>query len=285
MMISTVSPNPDNRPYNLVINVSPTQAYAWLEGNTHNRPLDQAHVDRLARDMKAGRWRLTHQGIAFDTAGLLIDGQHRLWAVIEADVTVPMRVFFNEPPESRHVLDTGQRRNNLDVLRITGQVGQVNTLLLATLRAMFSSDAPRRRPRSPGEEAEQISRHRQALEFALEHFGRANVAGLATAEVRAVVARAYYSADHDRLIHFCRVLRSGMGTTGADHVVLLLRNFLLQCHRSGNGQATRSVRYAKTEWALTAFLDGRDVKRLCCSTYELFPLPEEIDDAATAAHK
>jgi len=98
-MITTTSASDGKEPYNVVMDITPSQAFAWLEGNTHNRPLDQAHVERLARDMKAGRWRLT----------LLVDGQHRLWAVIEADVTVPMRVFFNEPPESRHVLDTGGR--------------------------------------------------------------------------------------------------------------------------------------------------------------------------------
>jgi len=116
-MITTTSASDGKEPYNVVMDITPSQAFAWLEGNTHNRPLDQAHVERLARDMKAGRWRLTHQGIAFDTTGLLVDGQHRLWAVIEADVTVPMRVFFNEPPESRHVLDTGfvhwQQRSGL----------------------------------------------------------------------------------------------------------------------------------------------------------------------------
>ena len=42
----------------------------------------------IARDMKAGHWRLTHQGIAFDPAGVLIDGQHRLWAIVESDTTL-----------------------------------------------------------------------------------------------------------------------------------------------------------------------------------------------------
>jgi len=279
-MIAT-SNNPN--PYNVVMDVTPSQAFAWLEGNTHNRPLDQAHVERLARDMKAGRWRLTHQGIAFDTTGLLVDGQHRLWAVIEADVTVRMRVFFNEPPESRHVLDTGQRRNNLDVLRITGQVGEVTTTLLAALRAMMAGLDSRLRRYTPGEEAEQLGRHRHALEFAIEHFGRAATRGLATAEIRAVIARAYYSADHARLAHFCHVLRSGVCAEQTDHIVVALRDFLVQSHHASKTEAARCVRYAKTEWALTAFLDDKQPKRLCRSDYELFPLPEEIRARSTAS--
>ena len=65
-------------PYNVVMDVTPSQAANWLEGNTHNRPVTQAHVERLAAEMSAGRWRLTHQGIAFSTRGVLLDGQHRL---------------------------------------------------------------------------------------------------------------------------------------------------------------------------------------------------------------
>ena len=270
--------SPDSRlPFNIVMEVTPNQAFRWLEGNTHNRPVNPRHVERLASDMKAGRWRLTHQGIAFDVTGLLQDGQHRLYAVIEADVSVLMRVFYNEPPENRHVLDTGDRRSNLDVLTITGQVGEVNSLLLATLRAMLTGISLWPARRTPGEEAEQFSRHRAAIEFAVEHMGAAPVRGVAHSLIRAVIARAYYSSDHRRLAHFCNVLRSGMPADDGDQLIVTLRDFLIQTHNSGNGLAARRVRYAKTEWALAAFLDGRTPKRLCGSEEELFPLPEECD--------
>jgi hypothetical protein len=36
---------------------------------------------------------VTHQGIAFDTQGVLVDGQHRLAAIIEADRPVELTVF------------------------------------------------------------------------------------------------------------------------------------------------------------------------------------------------
>ena len=55
------------RPYNVVMEIGPDMAARWLDGNTHNRPVKQTLVDRFVRDMQAGRWQLTHQGIAFDT--------------------------------------------------------------------------------------------------------------------------------------------------------------------------------------------------------------------------
>lgn len=274
-MITALERRVTQAPYDAVLSVTPELAFRWLEGNTHNRPINQRHVERLARDMKAGRWRLTHQGIAFDVTGLLIDGQHRLCAVIEADLPVTMRVFYNEPSENRHVVDTGERRSNLDVLAISGQVGEINVILLATLRAMLAGMTSQSSRMTPGEEGERFSCHRQALEFAVEHFGHAPARGLATAQIRAVIGRAYYSVDHNRLAHFCDVLRSGMSTDEVDHVVIILRDFLIDSYRSGRGEAARRLRYAKTEYALHAFLEERTPKRLCGSDLELFPLPEE----------
>ena len=121
------SNNPTNgKPYNVVMEVGPKQAIHWLENNSRNRAVKQSHVDRLARDIIENRWRLSHQGIAFDTRGLLLDGQHRLWAIVEANRPVLLRVFFNEPAENKQVMDVGERRSNLDIMTMTQQVGDVS---------------------------------------------------------------------------------------------------------------------------------------------------------------
>ena len=69
--------HPDGQPYNEVVDITPSLAASWLDKNEHNRPVNWNYVAQLARDMKTGRFTCTHQGIAFDTQGHLIDGQHR----------------------------------------------------------------------------------------------------------------------------------------------------------------------------------------------------------------
>ena len=266
-------------PYDDSVQVTPEMAAKWLEGNVLNRPLKQAHVERLAREMKAGRWRLTHQGIAFDVTGCLIDGQHRLWAVVESGVTVPMRVFYNEPAGNLYAVDNGERRTNLDILNLTGEVGEVTAKDLATLRAMLASLSARGSTFSASEESAQYRRHQHAVSFAVKHLGNSGRKGLATAQIRAVIARATYTADEQRLVHFCDVLRSGVPADEQDHVILALRDFLTRNQSAGNGESAQRVRYAKTEWALDAYLNGKTSKRLCGSDIELFPLPEEAQAA------
>lgn len=270
-------------PYNRVIEVTPELAAKWLEGNTHNRALRPAAVERYAADMLAGRWGLTHQGIAFDDNGVLLDGQHRLWAIIEANMSIKFRVFFNESPSARWFTDTGNPRKNVDVLALTGESGAVTEPHLATIRFMLAGPSARSVRRSPSEEADQYGRHREAVDFALKYLGRScRRRGLATAPIRAVIARAYYYADHRKLSHFCDVLRGGIPGSETDHIVIALREFLTRSHNPGGGESIERVRYSKTQWALRQFLDGRLPKKLLGTDVDLFPLPMATNQAKTA---
>ena len=56
--------------------ITPQLAETYLTANVGNRPVLRRVVARYAREMAAGNWLLTHQGIAFDSQGKLVDGQH-----------------------------------------------------------------------------------------------------------------------------------------------------------------------------------------------------------------
>lgn len=74
------------------VNVTPELASSWLSSNDKNRSISRPHVLRLAEAMKNGQWSLNGQTISFDDNGRLLDGQHRLSAVVESGVTVQMSV-------------------------------------------------------------------------------------------------------------------------------------------------------------------------------------------------
>lgn len=94
--------------------VTPELAQHYLTYNTENRNLRQRHVERLASDMSKGAYVANHQGIAFDTEGKLIDGQHRLHAIVQSGVTVQMMIARDVPVEARRYIDTGARRSASD---------------------------------------------------------------------------------------------------------------------------------------------------------------------------
>lgn len=103
-----------------IIDVTPEMAAEMLTHNTHNRGLRPGRVERYARDMKRGRWPWNGVPITFDRDGVLIEGQHRLHAVIESGVTIRFTVIRGMPPEIQESYDLGIARTGGDALSLRG---------------------------------------------------------------------------------------------------------------------------------------------------------------------
>lgn len=91
-----------------------------LEFNTANRRINRRKLDTLARQMRSGEFENTGEPIIVSAEGVLNNGQHRLWAVVEADAVVDMDVRFGIPRRVFSKTDTGTSRTGGDVLTIKG---------------------------------------------------------------------------------------------------------------------------------------------------------------------
>jgi hypothetical protein len=270
-MIATANTTTRTEPYCNLMTITPTRALNWLENaNTNNRKVSDAYVKKLARDMKAGRWRLTHQGIAFDPHGVLLDGQHRLWAIVTAEMPIMMHVFFDVPSEALPVTDDVRPRSLADQLRLGQQHGHVTKNHTSTLRAMLGGMSGPLSMTSL-EASESLSRHSEAVNFAISAVPAGKY--ICNATTRGVIARAHYSADPSRLAEFAEMLGTGVVPHANAAAVILLRQFLY--NNGGNANRTLRERYARTERALAAFLKNEPITRLMPTKQELFPLPEE----------
>lgn len=98
--------------------ITPMLAESLLKLNTDNRKLRTSHVDFLAAQMRSGNFRLTHQGIAISEDDVLLDGQHRLRAVVKSGVAVDMYVFRDVDGGTFTAIDIGAKRSNSDVTKI-----------------------------------------------------------------------------------------------------------------------------------------------------------------------
>lgn len=110
--------------------ISPDMAAYMLTKNAKNRPVMPRAVRRWARSIKGGDWFLSPQGIIFGKSGNLLDGQHRLMAIIETNATVPVYVTYNADDACYEILDTGNTRNFADRTGLPKRVAE--TLRTAT---------------------------------------------------------------------------------------------------------------------------------------------------------
>lgn len=103
-----------------VEHVTPDIAATLLSANHHNRNLRDHRVAQLAEAMRRGEWELNGETIKIAVDGTLLDGQHRLQAVIESNVGIDTLVMRGLPLAAQDTVDTGRRRRLADILKIEG---------------------------------------------------------------------------------------------------------------------------------------------------------------------
>jgi len=101
--------------------ITPAIAKAYLEANVSNRRLRSPTLLQYVKDMANGRWKEeTGEVIKISKTGRILDGQHRLWAIVKANVSLYFHVAINLEDEVFDVLDTGRSRNSADAFKIMG---------------------------------------------------------------------------------------------------------------------------------------------------------------------
>jgi hypothetical protein len=116
-----------------IVTVTPAKAAEMLEHNTHNRKINSRDVDKWAIEMTEGRWELDGDAIRFDAEGALLNGQHRLSAVVKSGTTQKFLVLSGLPTETQINMDTGRRRTAGNALELSGFSGY-SAALAATAR-------------------------------------------------------------------------------------------------------------------------------------------------------
>lgn len=109
--------------------VTPEMAARWLDANVVNRRIRESKVIQYASDMAAGRWTHSNDAICFAPDGTLLNGQHRLTAVVRSGATIVMLIIHGMPSHSMATMDAGIARTAADAL---GFAGEMNSHLLAS---------------------------------------------------------------------------------------------------------------------------------------------------------
>lgn len=124
-----------------ILNVTPAMAAEILVGNTENRNLRPRYVRQLAGAMERGEWILNGEPVQIADSGLLLNGQHRLSAVVESGVTVQMLVIRGLPVSARKTMDVGAKRNLSDVLALHGKIDTTNLAAVLGLLHRYRTGA------------------------------------------------------------------------------------------------------------------------------------------------
>lgn len=252
-----------------VVTITPELAQRLLDANPRNRAVKNNNLKRVVSDMKTGAWKVNGDTIRVDTDGYLLDGQHRLLAVVASGVSYEGILVTGLAPEVFDTIDQGVKRTPGDILTTHGvknasAVGSALPLVAEYLSGGrdFETAATRYR-----------SRLRQLYD---EHSGVSDSFRAATmigtlAPQRIVVALHYLFSmvSPSKADDFFKAVSTGENMTAGDPP-LVLRNRLVD-NLGAKAKLQRWYIMALFIKAWNAYSIGARMKFVRHSEYEPFP--------------
>lgn len=100
--------------------VTPARARELLKKNSNNRHISERAVNHYIRQIKAGEWQFNGDTIRIAEDGTLLDGQHRLEAIIKTGHTLECIIVYGLKKTAMMTIDSGRSRKVADYLKIIG---------------------------------------------------------------------------------------------------------------------------------------------------------------------
>lgn len=243
-----------------LLQLTPTQANELLEKNDGNRRISQSVVDKYARDIREGNWRMNGQTIKIGVTGRLLDGQHRCAAVLKAERPIQTLIVENLQDSVFDTFDLGQNRGLAEILKERGE--QNTSTLAAAIRQiwLFSTGHIQHRVVAPT--------NSEMLELLEKHPGIRRSVSIAH-RIRDVIPTSVGCALHyifstinrGKAQHFFDSLGTGADLS-SESPILKLRNLLLRNRNSNRRSLSVSETYAITIKSWNAFVTGAPMKKL-----------------------
>lgn len=259
-----------------LITITPDLAQDLLKLNTENRPVKSNVLERYTADLKAGKFHFTGETIKISREGKLLDGQHRLLAVIATGLPMKTNLQAGLDPAIFTVLDTGSTRSIADVLALKNYKyynnisGAAKLIHIITSGNSFGSLTSKH---IRGNDA-QLALVQTLDKDLLEDSCRISIESKRCKFIdqSLIIAFVYILSTRGRLKEaetFLHLLSTGdgLGST-ANSSIWLLRNRLIE-NLTSSTKLTLEAKYFLLVSCWNVFLKGRSMKRLPKVTEEL----------------
>lgn len=122
-----------------VVTVSPQVANEMLEKlNKKNRRFRIKYSRYLAEEINNGRWKLNGDAVRISKSGVLLDGQHRLGAILVANKEVEILLISGLDDNVFDTIDQGLVRTGGDILQLAGYSNCNHLASAARLAAIYT---------------------------------------------------------------------------------------------------------------------------------------------------
>ncbi len=219
--------------------ITPNIARKLIANMVSNRNIKKRTLERIKYAISNNEWECENgESIKILSSGRLFDGHHRLQAIIDLDIDIPMYITFNCNTNSMATIDTGAIRSLSDILKINNikYFTQVGTVIKSEIA--FKTNKPSRHASkvlnmSYSKILEIAQSNQEYLEFVCKKAGfYNNKFSLITSSEYAKFFNILYKIDNETCLTFFEMLSTGKNSCSP---VYQLREILIK-------DATKSIR-------------------------------------------
>jgi len=243
----------------IMIQCTPEIAKLLLELNTSNRKIRLSVVEKYMREMENGEWVSSAQGVGIDSKNVLIDGQHRLMAIVRTGITCPLLVVFGLPTMAQEKTDRHAKRSMFDVMHLCG-VGKSRQQVCAAAFLCRSKKATNFSAPADSDVKASLQAHEEGLSFADSIYKRRGGRSFPTGIMAAFCIG--YEICGEKMMVFAEQYVTGTQLSHDDPAYRLLRWSSDASFSSAGGTMRQFEAYRKTCYAINAFFAGDKINQL-----------------------
>lgn len=260
--------------------VTPEMAKEWLRANETNRRKRPQAIEDDARDIITGNWAYNGETVKFSWDGFLLDGQHRLEAIVLAGKTNPAvlvktLVVFGLDPESQKTMDRGIKRTAADMYGMSGHKN--SPVLAAVIKKMWAWEEGDHK--FSGKKSPTMAEYDEILRSHPEIFRAVEVAAqvrshfkIAPQSVTGIAYCLLLEQNPEKVPEFFARLGDG-ANLDLDHPVLKLRSRFLRDSQDRGRQTAPWIQLAYIIRAWNAYVEDRTLGNIVQDASLDMPMP------------
>lgn len=272
--------NNNNETQHCYLNITPKSAQMILDNyNPYNRAL-KAQIE-LKEAISSGTFIENGDTIRFTSEPNLIDGQHRLQAIIDSNIPLKLQCVFGLKQEAIYAIDKQKNKrttsDDITILakRNNNKEHEMSRAEEKVFKAFIDGSNSLKYKNLTDEERNKLwtENYNKAVRFGISCFPTKTASGLGNATQKAIIARAYYCGeDENKLKDFCNNLILGQSTKKGCPVEILYKKLARSKSKVGRN-GNQFDKYKMIEISLNAYLNDKEIFKLNTSAwYEFYDI-------------
>lgn len=232
--------------------------------NLYNRALK--NPTDLVNALSSDTFLQNGDTISFTSEPNLIDGQHRLKAIIESNKETSLQSVFGLEQKAIYTKDKGTKRQRHDDITIIAKRSgnekhQMSSAEHKVFKGFIDGATTQKYKNLSYEEINKLwtTKYNEAVRFGISCFPAKTAPGLGTSIQKSIIARAYYCGENkEKLQEFCNKLILGQPSKKGCPVEALYKKSAKSRNKQGR-PGNQFDKYKMMEVALNAYLSDREI--------------------------